>query len=89
MITTIIESIILIGYCIILQYTLELISKKLKEILYTGLINYATNTTWQVFWDKFQQHYHCCGNSQSNDWFKSTWISPIISSVIQLKKYEY
>lgn len=86
MITTITESIILIGYCVILQCTLESIFKKVKEILHTGLINYATNTTWQVFWDTFQQHYHCCGNSQSIDWFKSAWISPIISSVIQLKK---
>jgi len=82
---TAIESIVLICYCGILQYTLEAISVEVKNILYTGLSKYLTNTTWKTFWNTFQQYYYCCGNSHCTDWFQTAWVSPNALSFSQLK----
>lgn len=86
MITTAVEALILVSYSAILQYTIESISGEVKNILYSGLTKYLTNTEWQIFWNTFQLHYSCCGSIQSTDWFQIAWISPITSSVALLKK---
>lgn len=86
MMVTAVEAIVLICYCNNLQYTLQSVSIEVKTILHTGLEKYLTNTAWHLFWNEFQQHYHCCGNFNSTDWFQTAWMSPILSSFFLLKK---
>lgn len=83
---TIGEAIVVICYCVNLQYTLRTISEEVKTVLNDGLGKYLTNTSWQVFWNQFQQHYDCCGSSQSTDWFQTAWVSPITLSSFTLLK---
>lgn len=85
-IITIVETIVVICYCVNLQFTLKVVSNEVKTILNAGLGKYLTNTTWKIFWNQFQQHYHCCGSSQSTDWFQTAWISPITLSSFTLLK---
>lgn len=77
MIVTAIEVIVLSCYCASLHYTLQTVSTDIKNILYTGLNKYSTNTSWRTFWNQFQSYYNCCGASKSIDWFQIDWISPI------------
>lgn len=86
MIVSALEVIVLICFCASLQYTLQTVSSEVKNILDTGLGRYSTNTAWLTFWDQFQQHYSCCGNLQSTDWFQTAWASPVLSSTCLLKK---
>lgn len=86
MIITAVEALILICYCVHLQYTLQIVSIEVKRILHAGLNKYLTNTTWRIFWNQFQQYYHCCGSSQNTDWFQIAWISPIVPSSSLIKK---
>jgi len=86
MLVTAAEAIILICYCIHLQYTLQTVSTEVKTILHAGLNKYGTNIAWRVFWNQFQQYYRCCGSSQSTDWFQTAWASPITPSFPLVKK---
>jgi len=83
---TAVEAVVLICYCANLQFTLQTISKEVENILTASLCKYATNRTWQLFWNQFQQHYHCCGSSQNTDWFQTAWVSPILLSSFSLLK---
>ncbi|XP_060849799.1 peripherin-2-like [Rhopalosiphum padi] len=85
---TTVEAIVLISYCANLQFTLQIISGEVENILTASLNKYSTNRAWQLFWNQFQQHYYCCGSSKNTDWFQTAWVSPIIlSSFSLLKKY--
>lgn len=86
---TAVEAVVLICYCANLQFTLQTISGEVENILTTSLSKYATNRTWRLFWNQFQQKYHCCGSSQNTDWFQTAWVSPIaVTSFSLLKKYK-
>jgi len=86
---TTVEAIVLISYCANLQFTLQIISGEVENILTASLNKYSTNRAWQLFWNQFQQHYYCCGSSKNTDWFQTAWVSPIIlSSFSLLKKYK-
>lgn len=86
MVITAVETIVLICYCNTLQNTLQDFSSEVKIILHDGLNKYSTNTAWRIFWNEFQQHYHCCGISLSSDWFQTAWASPMVLSSISLLK---
>jgi hypothetical protein len=86
MVITAIETIVLIYYCNTLQNTLKDVSSEVKNFLHAGLGKYSTNTVWRIFWNQFQQHYYCCGVSQSNDWFQTAWVSPMVLSSFSLFK---
>jgi len=86
---TAVEAVVLICYCANFQFTLQTISGEVENILTTSLGKYATNRTWRLFWDQFQQHYYCCGSSQNTNWFQTAWVSPItVTSFSILKKYK-
>lgn len=86
MITTAVETIVLIIYCAILPNTLKCITLEIKNVLNAGLSKYTTNKAWKIFWNTFQQEYQCCGNVYSTDWFQTAWISPITLTIFQIKK---
>jgi len=86
---TAVEVVVLICYCANLQFTLQTISGEVENIMTASLCKYATNKTWRLFWNQFQQHYYCCGSTQNTDWFQTAWVSPIVfSSFSLLKKYK-
>lgn len=83
---TAVETIVLICYCNTLQNTLQDVSSEVKNILLVGLDKYSTNIAWRTFWNQFQQHYYCCGISQSSDWFQIAWVSPMVLPSFSLIK---